>query len=45
MKTTAIYRRTCRGATLADGPGVRGEEAAASEPIVRAWLQRIGLLA
>lgn len=39
-----VYRQTCRGATLGEGLAVRGEEAAAAEPEVRAWLQRIGLL-
>lgn len=39
-----IYRLACPGATLADGLSIRGEEAQASEPLVRAWLQRIGLL-
>ena len=31
-------------ATLADALAVRGEEAGAAGPEVRAWLQRIGLL-
>lgn len=38
-----IYRLTCPGATLADGLSIRGEEAEDSEPLVRTWLQRIGL--
>ncbi len=43
-RAVEVYRQTCRGATLGEGLAVRGEEAAAAEPEVRAWLQRIGLL-
>ena len=42
-RAVEVYRQTCRGATLGEGLAVRGEEAAAAESEVRAWLQRIGL--
>ncbi|MGB7964351.1 MAG: flavodoxin [Propionicimonas sp.] len=38
-----VYREACRGATIAEGLAVRGEEAAAAEHEVRAWLRRVGL--
>ncbi|WP_433309493.1 flavodoxin [Micromonospora sp. CA-269861] len=38
------YTASCPGATIGEGLAVRGEEASDSEPILRAWLQRIGLL-
>ena len=43
-RAVEVYRQTCRGATLGEGLAVRGEEAGAAEPEVRAWLQRVGLL-
>lgn len=43
-RTVEVYRQTCRGATIGEGLAVRGEEAAAAEPEVRVWLQRVGLL-
>jgi flavodoxin len=36
---------SCPGATIAEGLAVQGEEVAAAEPTVRAWLQRTGLRA
>jgi len=43
-RAVEVYRQTCRGATLGERLAVRGEEAGAAEPEVRAWLQRVGLL-
>ena len=40
-----VYTASCPGATIGDGLGVRGEEAAGSVTAVRSWLQRVGLLA
>ena len=43
--TERDYAASCRGATLGEGLAVRGEEVADAEPVVGAWLRRIGLLA
>jgi len=44
-RTVEDYTVSCRGAKFGEGLAVRGEEAADSDPAVRSWLQRIGLLA
>lgn len=41
--TERDYTASCPGATLAEGLAVRGEEAAAADTAVQAWLRRIGL--
>jgi flavodoxin len=43
--TERDYAASCPGATIAEGLAVQGEEVAAAEPTIRAWLQRTGLLA
>jgi flavodoxin len=43
--TERDYAASCPGATIAEGLAVQGEEVAAAEPTVRAWLQRTGLRA
>ncbi|WP_433719472.1 flavodoxin [Actinoplanes sp. CA-051413] len=42
--TERDYAAACPGAKLGEGLAVRGEEVAAAEPDVAAWLRRIGLL-
>ncbi len=43
--TERDYAASCRGATLAEGLAVRGEEVEAAQPAAEAWLRRIGLIA
>lgn len=43
-RASEIYAGACRGATIGDGLAVRGEEVDQSEPAVRDWLRRTGLL-
>jgi flavodoxin len=42
--TERDYTASCPGATLGEGLAIRGEEVAAAQPAVEAWLRRIGLL-
>jgi flavodoxin len=41
--TERDYAASCPGATLGEGLAIRGEEVAAAQPAVEAWLRRIGL--
>ncbi|MEU8138938.1 hypothetical protein [Streptodolium elevatio] len=41
--TERDYTASCPGATLAERLAVRGEEVAAADTAVEAWLRRIGL--
>jgi hypothetical protein len=43
--TERDYAASCRGATLAEGLAVRGEEVADAQPAVEAWPRRFGLSA
>ena len=43
-RTESEYAASCRGARIAEGLAVRGEEVADAQPAVEAWLRRIGLL-
>jgi hypothetical protein len=38
------YAQTCRGATLAEGLAIRGEEVADAGKAVEEWLRRTGLV-
>ncbi|MGB8384359.1 MAG: flavodoxin [Dermatophilaceae bacterium] len=37
------YAQLCPGSTMGAGLAIRGEEASQAEPVVTAWLRRVGL--